>query len=94
VYGEHVFPLQVAILLSRPGRDFVGGEFVMTEQRPRMQSRAEVVPLSQGDAVIFTVRSRPVEGTRGVYRVNLKHGVSRIRRGERYTAGLIFHDAA
>jgi hypothetical protein len=93
VYGEHVFPLQVAILLSEPGRDFAGGEFVMTEQRPRMQSRVEVVPLRQGDAVIFTVRSRPVEGTRGVYRVNLRHGVSRIRRGERYTAGIIFHDA-
>jgi hypothetical protein len=93
VYGEHVFPLQVAILLSEPGRDFIGGEFVMTEQRPRMQSRAEVVPLRQGDAVIFTVRSRPVEGSRGVYRVNLRHGVSRIRRGERYTAGIIFHDA-
>jgi hypothetical protein len=93
VYGEHVFPLQVAILLSRPGRDFTGGEFVMTEQRPRMQSRAEVVPLGQGDAVVFTVRNRPVQGTRGVYRVNLRHGVSRIRSGHRHTLGIIFHDA-
>jgi hypothetical protein len=93
VYGEHVFPLQVAILLSRPGRDFTGGEFVITEQRPRMQSRAEVVPLGQGDAVVFTVRSRPVQGTRGVYRVNLRHGVSRIRSGHRHTVGIIFHDA-
>ena len=93
VYGEHVFPLQVAILLSQPGRDFTGGEFVMTEQRPRMQSRAEVVPLSQGDAVVFTVRNRPVQGTRGVYRVNLRHGVSRIRSGHRHTVGIIFHDA-
>jgi hypothetical protein len=93
VYGEHVFPLQVAILLSQPGRDFTGGEFVMTEQRPRMQSRAEVVPLTQGDAVIFTVRNRPVRGTRGVYRVNLRHGVSRIRSGHRHTLGIIFHDA-
>jgi hypothetical protein len=93
VYGEHVFPLQATVLLSEPGRDFAGGEFVMTEQRPRMQSRVEVVPLRQGDAVIFAVRSRPVEGSRGIYRVNLKHGVSRIRRGERYTAGIIFHDA-
>jgi hypothetical protein len=93
VYGEHVFPLQVAILLSQPGRDFTGGEFVMTEQRPRMQSRVEVVPLGQGDAVVFTVRSRPVQGTRGVYRVNLRHGVSRIRSGHRHTVGIIFHDA-
>jgi uncharacterized protein len=93
VYGEHVFPLQVAILLSQPGRDFTGGEFVMTEQRPRMQSRAEVVPLRQGDAVVFTVRNRPVQGTRGVYRVNLRHGVSRIRSGHRHTVGIIFHDA-
>jgi hypothetical protein len=93
VYGEHVFPLQVAILLSEPGRDFTGGEFVMTEQRPRMQSRAEVVPLRQGDAVVFTVRSRPVQGSRGVYRVNLRHGVSRIRSGNRHTVGIIFHDA-
>ena len=94
VYGEHVFPLQVAILLSEPGRDFTGGEFVMTEQRPRMQSRAEVVPLHQGDAVVFTVRSRPVRGSRGVYRVNLRHGVSRIRSGIRLVAGIIFHDAS
>ncbi len=94
LYGEHVFPLQVAILLSEPGRDFTGGEFVMTEQRPRMQSRAEVVPLRQGDAVVFTVRERPVEGTRGIYRVNLRHGVSRIRSGLRHTVGIIFHDAA
>ena len=93
VYGEHVFPLQVAILLSQPGRDFTGGEFVMTEQRPRMQSRAEVVPLGQGDAVVFTVRNRPVQGIRGVYRVNLRHGVSRIRSGHRHTVGIIFHDA-
>ncbi len=93
VYGEHVFPLQVAILLSEPGRDFTGGEFVMTEQRPRMQSRAEVVPLGQGDAVVFTVRNRPVQGTRGVYRVNLRHGVSRVRSGQRHTVGIIFHDA-
>lgn len=93
VYGEHVFPLQVAILLSRPQEDFTGGEFVMTEQRPRMQSRAEVVPLSQGDGVVFTVRQRPVQGSRGVYRVNLRHGVSRIRSGRRHTLGIIFHDA-
>jgi len=93
VYGEHVFPVQVAILLSEPGRDFTGGEFVMTEQRPRMQSRAEVVPLRQGDAVAFAVRHRPVPGTRGTYRVNLRHGVSRIRSGRRHTLGIIFHDA-
>ncbi|MGU7775752.1 2OG-Fe(II) oxygenase [Burkholderia sp. MR1-5-21] len=93
LYGEHVFPLQVAILLSAPGRDFTGGEFVLTEQRPRMQSRAEVVPLTQGDAVIFAVHGRPVQGTRGVYRVNLRHGVSRIRSGQRHTVGIIFHDA-
>jgi len=93
LYGEHVFPLQVAILLSEPGRDFSGGEFVLTEQRPRMQSRAEVVPLLQGDAVAFAVHVRPVQGTRGFYRVNLRHGVSRIRSGHRYTAGVIFHDA-
>jgi uncharacterized protein len=92
VYGEHVFPLQVAILLSEPGQDFTGGEFVMTEQRPRMQSRAEVVPLHQGDAVVFTVRQRPVQGSRGAYRVNLRHGVSRIRSGQRHTLGIIFHD--
>jgi hypothetical protein len=93
VYGEHVFPLQVTVLLSQPGRDFTGGEFVMTEQRPRMQSRAEVVPLRQGDAVIFAVRNRPVQGSRGIYRVNLRHGVSRIRSGHRHTVGIIFHDA-
>jgi len=93
LYGEHVFPLQLAILLSEPGRDFTGGEFVMTEQRPRMQSRAEVVPLRQGDGVVFAVQHRPVQGTRGVYRVTLRHGVSRIRTGRRYTVGIIFHDA-
>ena len=93
LYGEHVFPLQVAILLSEPGRDFTGGEFVLTEQRPRMQSRPEVVPLSQGDAVAFAVHVRPVQGTRGIYRVNLRHGVSRIRFGHRHTLGVIFHDA-
>jgi hypothetical protein len=93
LYGEHVFPLQVAILLSEPGRDFTGGEFVLTEQRPRMQSRPEVVPLAQGDAVAFAVHHRPVQGTRGVYRVNLRHGVSRIRSGHRHTVGVIFHDA-
>lgn len=94
VYGEHVFPLQVAVLLSRPGEDFAGGEFVLAEQRPRMQSRAEVVSLSQGDAVVFPVRERPVEGTRGVYRAKLRHGVSRLRSGRRHTLGIIFHDAA
>ena len=93
LYGEHVFPLQVAILLSEPGRDFEGGEFVLTEQRPRMQSRPEVVPLGQGDAVAFAVHHRPVQGTRGIYRVNLRHGVSRIRSGQRHTVGVIFHDA-
>jgi hypothetical protein len=93
LYGEHVFPLQVTILLSRPEQDFTGGEFVITEQRPRMQSRPEVVPLRQGDAVIFAVHHRPVQGTRGMYRVNLRHGVSRIRTGRRHTAGIIFHDA-
>jgi hypothetical protein len=93
VYGEHVFPLQVAILLSEPGRDFTGGEFVLTEQRPRMQSRAEVVSLRQGDGVIFAVRERPVQGARGPYRVNLRHGVSRVRSGSRTTLGVIFHDA-
>jgi uncharacterized protein len=93
LYGEHVFPLQVAILLSAPGRDFEGGEFVLTEQRPRMQSRPEVVPLTQGDAVAFAVHHRPVQGTRGTYRVNLRHGVSRLRSGHRHTVGVIFHDA-
>ena len=93
LYGELAFPLQVTILLSEPGRDFTGGEFVMTEQRPRMQSRVEVVPLRQGDAVVFAVHHRPVRGTRGDYRVNLRHGVSRIRSGHRHTVGIIFHDA-
>jgi hypothetical protein len=93
LYGEHVFPLQVAFLLSRPGDDFTGGEFVLTEQRPRMQSRAEVVPLRQGEGVIFPVHHRPVQGTRGTYRVTMRHGVSRIRSGERHTLGVIFHDA-
>jgi uncharacterized protein len=93
LYGEHVFPLQVAILLSEPGRDFEGGEFVLTEQRPRMQSRAEAVPLRQGDGVAFAVHVRPVKGTRGFYRVNMRHGVSRLRSGRRHTVGVIFHDA-
>jgi hypothetical protein len=93
LYGEHVFPFQVAFLLSEPGRDFTGGEFVLVEQRPRMQSRAEVVPLRQGDAVVFAVSHRPVKGARGNYRVNLRHGVSRIRSGRRHTLGVIFHDA-
>jgi len=94
LYGEHVFPLQIAILLSDPAGDFTGGEFVLTEQRPRLQSRAEVVPLSLGEGVIFAVNQRPVAGSRGAYRVVLRHGVSRIRSGERYTLGVIFHDAA
>jgi hypothetical protein len=93
LYGELVFPLQVAVLLSEPGRDFTGGEFILTEQRPRMQSRAEVVPLHQGDAVAFAVRERPMTGTRGVYRVQMRHGVSRVRTGARHTLGIIFHDA-
>lgn len=93
LYGELAFPLQVAILLSEPGRDFTGGEFVLTEQRPRMQSRAEVVPLRQGDAVAFAVHHRPVRGTKGSYRVNMRHGVSRLRTGRRHTVGIIFHDA-
>lgn len=93
IYGAHVFPIQVAILLSERGSDFTGGEFVLTEQRPRMQSRAEVVPLGQGEGVIFPVHHRPVTGTRGVYRVNLRHGVSRLRSGRRHTLGIIFHDA-
>ena len=93
LYGEQVFPLQVATLLSVPGQDFTGGEFVLTEQRPRRQSRAEVVPLRQGDAVVFPVHHRPVQGTRGMYRVTMRHGVSRVRSGERHTLGVIFHDA-
>jgi hypothetical protein len=93
LYGEHVFPVQVAVLLSRPGEDFSGGEFVLTEQRPRMQSRPEVVPLQQGDAVVFAVHHRPVQGTRGPYRVLMRHGVSRLRSGQRHTLGVIFHDA-
>ena len=93
LYGEHVFPLQVAILLSEPGADFTGGEFVLTEQRPRMQTRAEVVPLRKGDAVIFAVHHRPQQGSKGFYRVNMRHGVSRIRSGHRHTLGVIFHDA-
>jgi hypothetical protein len=93
VYGEHVFPLQVMCLLSEPGQDFTGGEFVLTEQRPRMQSRAEVVSLRRGDGVVWAVRNRPVQGTRGSYRVNMRHGVSRLRSGHRHTLGVIFHDA-
>ncbi|MER8376378.1 2OG-Fe(II) oxygenase [Mesorhizobium sp. M1406] len=93
LYGDLAFPLQVAILLPEPGQDFTGGEFVLTEQRPRMQSRVEVVPLRQGDAVVFAVHNRPVQGTKGNYRVNLRHGVSRLRSGTRHTVGIIFHDA-
>jgi hypothetical protein len=93
LYGEHVFPIQVAVLLSQPGEDFTGGEFVLTEQRPRMQSRPEVVPLQQGDAVVFAVHHRPVQGSRGFYRVNMRHGVSTVRSGNRHTLGVIFHDA-
>jgi hypothetical protein len=93
LYGEHVFPLQATILLSKPEKDFSGGDFVLTEQRPRMQSRPEVVRLGQGDAVIFAVSERPVQGTRGVYRVKMRHGVSRLHSGERFTLGIIFHDA-
>jgi hypothetical protein len=93
VYGEHLFPLQVAVLLSEPETDFTGGEFVLTEQRPRMQSRAEVVPLRRGDGVVWAVRNRPVHGTRGTYRANMRHGVSRLRSGRRHTLGIIFHDA-
>jgi uncharacterized protein len=93
LYGDLAFPIQVAILLSEPGKDFTGGEFVLTEQRPRMQSRAEVVPLRQGDAVAFAVHNRPVKGSKGNYRVNLRHGVSRVRSGMRHTVGIIFHDA-
>jgi hypothetical protein len=94
LYGDHVFPLQAAILLAEPGRDFTGGEFLLTEQRPRMQSRAEVVPLAQGDAVLFPARHRPVAGARGDFRATLRHGVSRVRSGRRHTLGIIFHDAA
>lgn len=93
LYGEQVFPLQIAVLLSEPGEDFEGGEFVLTEQRPRQQSRPEVVPLRRGDAVLFAVNQRPVMGTRGIYRVAMRHGVSRLRAGRRHTLGLIFHDA-
>lgn len=93
LYGDLAFPIQVAILLSEPDRDFTGGEFALTEQRPRMQSRVEVVPLRQGDAVAFAVHNRPVQGTKGNYRVNLRHGVSRVRSGMRHTVGIIFHDA-
>ena len=93
LYGEHVFPIQFTLLLSQPDSEFTGGEFVLTEQRPRMQSRVEVVPLTQGDAVVFAVHRRPVRGSRGIYRVSLRHGVSRLRSGQRYTAGIIFHDA-
>lgn len=93
LYGDLAFPLQATILLSEPTRDFTGGEFVLTEQRPRMQSRVEVVPLQQGDAVLFAVHNRPVQGTKGAYRVNLRHGVSRVRSGRRHTLGIIFHDA-
>lgn len=93
LYGEHIFPVQAAILLSKPEQDFTGGEFILTEQRPRMQSRPYVVPLTQGDAVIFAVHHRPVQGTRGFYRVNLRHGVSQIHTGQRHTLGIIFHDA-
>jgi uncharacterized protein len=94
LYGARVFPIQVAILLSDPGRDFAGGDFVLTQQRPRMQSRVDVVPLRRGDAVAFAVNERPVQGTRGVYRVRMRHGVSEVRRGRRFTLGIIFHDAA
>ncbi|MDP1598053.1 2OG-Fe(II) oxygenase [Phenylobacterium sp.] len=93
LYGEHVFPLQVAVLLSEPGADFAGGEFVLTEQRPRMQSRVEVAPLRQGDALVFAVHHRPVQGARGSYRVSMRHGVSQLRSGRRHTLGVIFHDA-
>jgi hypothetical protein len=93
LYGELAFPLQATVLLSEPGQDFTGGEFALTEQRPRMQSRVEVVPLRQGDAVVFAVHNRPVQGSKGTYRVNLRHGVSRLRSGHRHTLGIIFHDA-
>ncbi|MEN3328894.1 MAG: uncharacterized protein V7638_3701 [Acidobacteriota bacterium] len=93
LYGEHVFPLQIAILLLEPNKDFTGGEFVMTEQRPRMQSRPLVVPLQKGDGVVFAVNHRPVQGKKSVYRVTMRHGVSRLRSGNRYTLGIIFYDA-
>jgi hypothetical protein len=93
LYGEEVFPLQVTVLLAEPGHDFTGGEFVLTEQRPRRQSRVEVVPLGRGDAVVFPVHHRPVQGTRGAYRANMRHGVSRVRSGQRHALGIIFHDA-
>ena len=93
LYGDQVFPLQVAVLLAQPGEEFTGGEFVLTEQRPRMQSRASVVPLGQGDAVAFAVSHRPVRGAKGFYRVNVRHGVSVVRSGLRHTLGIIFHDA-
>jgi hypothetical protein len=93
LYGEHIFPLQIAVLLSEPDRDFTGGEFVMTEQRPRMQSRPIVVSLKKGDGVVFAVHLRPVQGKKNVYRVNMRHGVSQLRSGSRYTLGIIFHDA-
>jgi uncharacterized protein len=93
LYGDLAFPLQATVLLSKPGEDFIGGEFVLTEQRPRMQSRVEAVGLDQGDAVLFAVHNRPVQGTKGVYRVNMRHGVSRLRSGRRHTLGIIFHDA-
>jgi hypothetical protein len=93
LYGDHVFPVQLAVLLSRPGNDFTGGEFVLTEQRPRLQSRVHVVPLGQGDGVIFAVHHRPAQGTRGVFRVTMRHGVSRLHSGHRHTLGVIFHDA-
>lgn len=94
LYGEHVFPVQATILLSRPGQDFAGGEFLLVEQRPRMQSQGEVVPLGHGDAVIFAVNHRPVAGARGFYRATMRHGVSRLHSGRRFTLGIIFHDAA
>jgi len=94
LYGEHFFPLQIAILLNQPGKDFIGGEFVMTEQRPRMQTRAMVLPLKQGDGAIFAVNARPVKGRRGEYQVKLNHGVSKVYSGRRHTLGVIFHDAA
>ena len=94
LYGEEAFPFQVTVLLSEPERQFTGGEFLLTEQRPRMQTRAEVVPLKLGEAVVFAVRHRPARGARGIYRINVRHGVSRVRSGERLTMGIIFHDAA